>query len=235
MMKSLAAVLLIALSGVALADAAAVPLLPNGKPHTCAARYAARWAHRAVARGAYGSRDTELQFRIAKDGSVKDVVVTRSSDDADADALAIECVQDWTYDRVMKDGQPVELDWAATVTFSVGYIVGPTGDAFDIPASNRDIQTCKAQTAGNVEERWSVASASRFAHTDGDNAAFECLAYPNARKVCRAKPGTALYPTSVVVVELSTGSKIKLAVDVETTGDCNAILPLSFKSEVPVP
>jgi len=219
-------------SGAALAGELAPQ--PDGKPHLCAGDYAAAWMTHAKRRGAYGARNVQLNFRIAKDGTVEDVVVHRSSDDEDADRLAKDCVARWTYAPVIKDGRPVELDWSATVSFSMTGAYPPGGDAFDIPASNRDNQTCKLEPAADLEARWSRLSSSGYAGPSGDNAAFECLSLPGNNKLCRAKPASPLYPTVASVIALSTGSKVKLAVDVSTTGDCNAILPLKFQNEVPV-
>lgn len=246
MMKSLAAAFLIVLPGVTLAGSLS-PLavdpslpadgpspLPNGKAHMCYRYYGEEWAMHAQRHRAYGSRSVQLSFRIAKDGSVKDIAVARSSDDADADKLVTECVRGWKYNPVIKDGHPVELDWAATVSFSTVGAGPPGGDDFDIPASNRDNQTCRVMPAGKIEEYWRGVSSNKLAGPSGDNDGFECVGFPDSGKTCRAKPGNPLYPTAANVVALSTGSKIKLVVDVFTAGDCSTILPMTFKNEVPV-
>ena len=70
-------------------------------------------------------------------------------------------------------------------------------------------------------------------HAAGADDGFECVEGANGMLLCRAKPGSALYPTNVFVVPLSTGSRIKLSVSVDTARDCAAAYPVTFKNGIP--
>jgi protein TonB len=59
--------------------------------------------------------DTLLSFRIAADGTTKDVTVQRSSGNAALDKAAVAGVRCWRYKPTMEDGKPVEVPWHAAV------------------------------------------------------------------------------------------------------------------------
>src|SRR5262249_45884987 len=78
-------------SGASLADDAA-PVKPDTTPvaigrHTCV-EYLRRFA--ALERP--GLRTVYAEFRVAVDGSVKDIVIPQSTDDEIADGMAKECI-----------------------------------------------------------------------------------------------------------------------------------------------
>lgn len=202
--------------------------------HVCV-RFLTEWVHTIRPKGTHGGRIVKLAFRVGTDGSVKDLAIAQSSDDASADSLATRCVAGWRYHPVMKDGQPVEVPWTADVYFSLGSYSEPAADVFDAAASNPAAQTCKTVSAAELEEQWSVRIANRYARFLGANDGFECVNYAVGEKVCRAKPGTALYPTQVESTLNSTGTRLKVGVEVQTTGGCKAAFPVTFKGEVPTP
>jgi protein TonB len=50
----------------------------------------------------------EMEFTVATDGSVKDVIVTESEPRRTFDAAALAAMRRYRYEPVMRDGQPVE-------------------------------------------------------------------------------------------------------------------------------
>jgi TonB family protein len=82
------------------------------QPTSCD-RSASRYPPAAIRLGIEG--DTALTFRIAVDGTTKDVVVEHSSGNADLDYAAVAGAQCWRYKPAMKDGKPVEVTWHAVV------------------------------------------------------------------------------------------------------------------------
>ena len=188
------------------------------------------WAELMVAKGEKTStRLVQVRFRVATDGSVKNPAVALSSDDADADSLAITCVAGWRYRPAMQADQAIEVDWSANVRFMLGSDPVPWSKDFDAPASDAANQTCEVLSPQKIEQNWS--STIPYLGASGANDSFECLG--GGMRVCRAKPGNPLYPTDVSVLPLSTGSKTKLSVSVQTSGNCSAAYPLTFKDGVP--
>src|SRR5579862_1722516 len=74
---------------------------------------------------------TTLSFRIGTDGIPKNVAVTAGSGYADLDDAATKCVATWRYQPAIADGNPVEVDWKATVEWSM-----PAGKTVYVTASH---------------------------------------------------------------------------------------------------
>jgi TonB family protein len=58
-----------------------------------------------------------INFHIAVDGTVKDIVVSSSSGNADLDALTVSCAQQWRYAPATQNDQPVETPWEANLRY----------------------------------------------------------------------------------------------------------------------
>jgi TonB family protein len=84
------------------------PQQPADTPHTCSSGDVPQsfWAN-------YVKADAVLSFRVATDGSVKDVVVSSTSQLKEIDDAAIRCVSNWRYSPAMQNGHPVEVPWIA--------------------------------------------------------------------------------------------------------------------------
>ncbi len=67
---------------------------------------------------------TIAYFHIAADGSVRDIVVGRSSGSEPLDQLVIRCISQWRYEPTMRAGQPTEILWGATIGIAIN-IVNP--------------------------------------------------------------------------------------------------------------
>lgn len=80
-------------------------LSPDGSLHMCDYKWFPR---AAIRRGVNTS--TEVSFRVATDGSVKNAAITRSSGGADLDQAALNCVATWRYFPMYAGGVPVEHD-----------------------------------------------------------------------------------------------------------------------------
>jgi len=202
--------------------------VPTGLPHQCNAEMQT-WAQLMVAKGETGTRIVQVRFRVATDGSVKDLTVALSSDDPDADSLAATCVARWRYRPAMQANLAVEVDWKANVNFRLGRDAVLWGADFDTRASDAANQVCEILPPQKLEQNWS--GTTDYLGASGANDSFECVG--GGMRVCRAKPGNPLYPTNVAVLPLSTGSKTKLSVTVQTSGNCSAAYPLTFKDGVP--
>ena len=79
------------------------PASSNGQPHTCH-----NWPESAVRRNLNG--DATYSYRIATDGSTKDIKLTQSTGDADLDKATLDCVASWKFFPAMQKGKPVEID-----------------------------------------------------------------------------------------------------------------------------
>jgi TonB family protein len=200
----------------------------TGSPHLCTAEVEA-WARLIAAKGTYGTRVIQVRFRVATDGSVKDLTVALSSDDPDADNLATTCVARWRYRPAMQANRAVEADWKANVRFQIGEDALLWNKDFDGPASGVASQVCEVLLPQKIEQNWS--STVGILGASGANDSFECIG--SGMRLCRAKPGNPLYPTNVLAMPLSTGSKTKLSVTVDTSGKCSAAYPLTFKDGIP--
>ncbi len=84
-----------------------------GKPHKCDDFYPEE-ARRADEEGV-----TRLAFKILTDGTVDAVTVAASSGSERLDEAAKKCVTNWHYRPAVKDGQIVETDWKAKVTWNL--------------------------------------------------------------------------------------------------------------------
>ena len=61
---------------------------------------------------------TILSFRIAVDGSVKDVRVSKSSGDEAFDREGALCAAKWRYESAKENGKAVEANWSAAVEWA---------------------------------------------------------------------------------------------------------------------
>jgi TonB family protein len=68
-----------------------------------------------------GEGTTVLSFRILKDGSVDRIAVAQSSGDPGLDAIDEKCVSGWRYRPATENGEPVEKQWGAQITWKQGY------------------------------------------------------------------------------------------------------------------
>jgi TonB family protein len=84
-----------------------------GAANSCTGSYPAF----AVSKHAQGT--TQLSYRVAADGSVKDPVVTRSSGSADLDKASLDCLSAFRYWPATHDGKPVELDRVIDVDWNL--------------------------------------------------------------------------------------------------------------------
>jgi protein TonB len=67
---------------------------------------------------------TTISFHVEPDGSVKDVVVTKSSGFDALDQVAAECATQWQYKPAMRNGQPIEVSWHANVQWNLASRAG---------------------------------------------------------------------------------------------------------------
>ena len=201
--------------------------------HVCL-REMAQWTGWAKAKSLHGIRATRLEFRIGADGAVKDLKIGISSDDPIADALAAKCVLAWRYTPAKRNGQPVEVAWNTTISMSNNQNNEPHAVEFDAVASNPASQTCDTYSAGSLEGEWTNTSGGTWSKPFAANDGFECAQLGNDDLFCRAKPGTALYPTLVTTTYYSTGARLKLGVQIDTAGECKAAMPMTFKDKLPV-
>jgi len=81
--------------------------------HNCLDRYPAD----AKAAGIEGI--TSLSYRIADDGSVKNVSVLKSSGNVVLDKAAVACVKGWLYEPATLDEKPIEIPWRNDVKWVI--------------------------------------------------------------------------------------------------------------------
>jgi TonB family protein len=84
-----------------------------GKPHKCDDFYPDD-SRRADEQGV-----TKLGFKILTDGTVDAITIIDSSGSERLDEAAKKCVAGWHYRPAMKDGQIVDADWKAKVTWNL--------------------------------------------------------------------------------------------------------------------
>ena len=84
-----------------------------GKPHKCDEFYPED-SRRAEEQGI-----TKLGFKILTDGTVDAVTVVGTSGSPKLDEAAKRCVTNWHYRPALKDGEIVEADWKAKVTWNL--------------------------------------------------------------------------------------------------------------------
>jgi len=84
-----------------------------GKPHSCDDYYPEQ-ARRADEQGV-----TRLAFKILTDGTVDAVTIAASSGSDRLDEAAKKCVVNWHYRPAVKDGQIVDANWKAKVTWNL--------------------------------------------------------------------------------------------------------------------
>jgi periplasmic protein TonB len=85
-----------------------------GRPHTCGQEYPAL----SLRLGEQGI--TVLSFKIAVDGSIKDVGVATSSGSERLDEAAVKCASRWRYKpAVGENGSPIEVPWKAQVVWDL--------------------------------------------------------------------------------------------------------------------
>jgi TonB family protein len=85
-------------------------LSPDGSLNMCGIEWFPR---AAIRRGVNTS--TDVSYRVAADGSVKNAAVLRSSDGADLDQAALDCVATWRFFPTYEGGTPVERDGSAEI------------------------------------------------------------------------------------------------------------------------
>jgi len=102
-------------SSQAAAEQAPAPdLRPSGNvPHNCVTYY----PEAAVRANAEGT--TIMAFTVTSDGSVKDMVIDKSSGNADLDAATIRCVAQWHYMPAKRDGVAIETPWKAAIQWKL--------------------------------------------------------------------------------------------------------------------
>lgn len=83
-----------------------------GKAHTCD-----QYPDESVRKGEEGV--TRLGFKVLADGTVDAVKVTTSSGSDKLDEAAAKCVANWHYRPAVKDGQIIEKEWKAKVTWKL--------------------------------------------------------------------------------------------------------------------
>ena len=84
----------------------------NGARFVCTPVYPRRAALRVRGEG-----DTIMTYRIATDGTTKDIRVQQSSGNVALDEVSSDCVASRRYFPVTHDGQPVEIDWVFKVVW----------------------------------------------------------------------------------------------------------------------
>jgi protein TonB len=77
----------------------------------------AKPAYPAIARAARMSGVVFLEAIVARDGTVRDVRVTRSA--GVLDQAAIDAVRQWRYTPTLLGGEPVEVVMSVTVNFAL--------------------------------------------------------------------------------------------------------------------
>ncbi|MDR3528749.1 MAG: energy transducer TonB [Rhizomicrobium sp.] len=113
-----------------------------GKPHKCEEFYPED-ARRADEQGV-----TKLAFKILMDGTVDAITVVTSSGSNRLDEAAQKCVANWHYRPAVKDGQIVEADWKAKVTWNLA-----TADKHAAEAAAKPEDAKKPETEQKVEEQ----------------------------------------------------------------------------------
>lgn len=84
-----------------------------GKAHTCENQY----PDESLRKGEEGV--TRVGFKVLADGTVDKVAVIQTSGSEKLDEAAVKCVANWHYRPAVKDGQIVEKDWKAKVTWKL--------------------------------------------------------------------------------------------------------------------
>ncbi len=85
-----------------------------GKPHRCGEEWYPPISKRLDEHGV-----TTLAFRIAVDGSIKDITVANSSGSERLDNAAMSCASSWRYSPAIEAGHPVEVPWKAQVVWQL--------------------------------------------------------------------------------------------------------------------
>jgi TonB family protein len=91
----------------------AAPVLSTDAPGPGCDKLGSSYPPAAIRAGVEG--DTQLTYRIATDGTTKDIVVERSSGNADLDAASVAGVRCRRYKPMTQEGKPVEVPWHAIV------------------------------------------------------------------------------------------------------------------------
>jgi len=85
-----------------------------GRPHSCGDQYPAL----SLRLGEQGT--TTIGFKIATDGSVKDLSVAESSGSERLDQAAVKCASRWRYKPATGEGgQPIEVPWKSRVVWDL--------------------------------------------------------------------------------------------------------------------
>jgi TonB family protein len=169
----------------ALADKPDTTPVSVGPPHVCA-----NYLLRAIAHHAQGK--TVLDFRVAIDGTVKDLTVSKSSGDDDLDAASAACAQHWQYKPATHDGTPVEAQWQASVDWHLGRNAAPPlpNCAKFVPADVTSVSGVTTVSFGINDD--GSARKPRIAESSGndalDQAALSCVAAMKLNLTTRAPP-----------------------------------------------
>ncbi len=83
-------------------------------PHNCLSAYPAK------EQAAHVEGITSLGYRIGEDGSVKAVMIMKSSGNAALDKAAVACVKGWYYQPAILDQKPIEIAWRNDVKWAIG-------------------------------------------------------------------------------------------------------------------
>jgi TonB family protein len=93
-----------------------IPVERLDPPNSCHRTYYPPVAVRKHEEGA-----TKISFRIAADGTTKDVTVAATSGFSELDDAAASCVATWRYYPATRNGEPIEIEQAVTVNWRMGH------------------------------------------------------------------------------------------------------------------
>lgn len=105
---------------VALADTPPLNAPPTTQPqstgtaHVCGQKY---YPPEAIRLGQEGT--TLIIFRISVEGHPEDIYVAKSSGSFALDYAAVTCARNWLYKPALMNGNPIEVPWAARVTWEL--------------------------------------------------------------------------------------------------------------------
>jgi protein TonB len=75
--------------------------------------------HPAIAIRLHHEGATVLAFRIGIDGHLTDIHIVQSSGHQELDDAAVERTKCWRYKPALRNGQPVEVPWQASVRWKL--------------------------------------------------------------------------------------------------------------------
>jgi len=110
------------------------PPIATGPLHSCGYKNYPLAAIRLNIEG-----ETTLSYRIATDGSLKDITVLQSSGNKDLDDASVSCATEWRYKPATQNGQPVEIPWRAKVNWSLNRNVSRSSIKVPVPTGPRHV------------------------------------------------------------------------------------------------